>query len=65
MEGFIMNNTMEYRGYIGSVEFYEEDGVFFGKVKGIRSLVSYEGANENELVNDFHDAIDDYLPECK
>ncbi len=37
-----MKNTMEYKGYVGSVEFSEEDGIFFGKVMGIRSLISYE-----------------------
>ena len=38
-----MKNTMEYKGYVGSIEFSESDGVFFGKVQGIRSLISYEG----------------------
>ena len=59
-----MNNIMEYKGYVGSVEFSEEDGVFFGKVQGIRSLVSYEGTNAKELVSDFHEAVDDYLALC-
>ena len=59
-----MNNTMEYKGYIGSVEFSEEDGVFFGSVQGIRSLITYEGTNAKELVGDFHGAIDDYLEAC-
>lgn len=60
-----MRNTMEYKGYIGSVEFSEEDSMFFGKVMGIRSLISYEGTNASELVNDFHQAVDDYLEMCK
>ncbi len=60
-----MNNTMEYKGYIGSVEFSEKDGLFFGKVQGIRSLISYEGKNAKELVSDFHGAVDDYLKVCK
>ncbi len=60
-----MNNTIEYKGYIGSVEFSENDGVFFGKVLGIRSLISYEGTNANELIEDFHGAVDDYLAECE
>ena len=60
-----MNNTMEYKGYIGSVEFSEEDGVFFGKVMGIRALMSYEGMNAKELVQDFHNVIDDYLVLCE
>ncbi|MGX8705402.1 MAG: type II toxin-antitoxin system HicB family antitoxin [bacterium] len=60
-----MNNTMTYRGYIGSVEFSEGDCVFFGKVQGIRSLISYEGTTAEELVNDFHGAVDDYLALCE
>ena len=60
-----MKNTMEYKGYVGSVEFSEEDSVFFGKVLGIRSLISYEGTNASELVGDFHQAVDDYLEMCK
>ena len=55
-----MNNTMEYKGYVGSVEFSEEDGLFYGKVMGIRALISYEGSTAAELVNDFHGAVDDY-----
>lgn len=60
-----MRNTMEYRGYVGSVEFSEEDGVFFGKVLGIRSLISYEGTDARGLVEDFHGAVDDYLVQCE
>lgn len=60
-----MNNIMEYKGYLGSVEFSENDGVFFGKVQGIRSLISYEGTNASELVSSFHGAIDDYLALCE
>lgn len=60
-----MNNTIEYKDYIGSVEFSESDGIFFGKVLGIRSLISYEGTNAKNLVKDFHGAVDDYLEECR
>lgn len=60
-----MNNIMEYKGYVGSVEFSESDGVFYGKVQGIRSLISYEGTNAKELVSDFHGAVDDYLSVCE
>ncbi len=60
-----MSNTMKYKDYIGSVEFSESDGVFFGKVMGIRALVSYEGETAKDLVEDFHGAVDDYLELCK
>lgn len=59
-----MNNTIEYKGYVGSVEFSEADGIFYGKVMGIRALVSYEGTNAKELIDDFHGAVDDYLELC-
>ena len=59
-----MNNIMEYKGYVGSVEFSESDGVFFGKVQGVRSLISYEGTDAISLVNDFHEAVDSYLDLC-
>lgn len=59
-----MNNTIEYKGYLGSVEFSEEDGLFYGKVMGIRSLISYEGETAKELLEDFHGAVDDYLEAC-
>ena len=59
-----MNNTVEYKGYVGSVEFSEEDALFYGKVLGIRALISYEGTNATELVADFHGAVDDYLELC-
>ena len=60
-----MNNTMEYKGYLGSVEFSGEDTLFFGKVLGVRALISYEGESARELVEDFHRAVDDYLNLCE
>lgn len=60
-----MNNIMQYKDYIGSVEFSEEDNLFYGKVMGIRSLVSYEGRSAKELVKDFHASVDDYLALCR
>ena len=59
-----MNNTMEYKGYIGTVEFSAVDEVFYGKVLGIRALISYEGTTARELIEDFHGAVDTYLELC-
>ena len=56
-----MNQNIEYKGYVGSVEYSESDKLFFGKVQGIRSLISYEGADIKKLIQDFHGAVDDYL----
>ena len=53
-----------WRGYCGSVEYSQDDGVYVGKVQGIRSLISYEGSDTVELIEDFHKAVDDYLDLC-
>lgn len=59
-----MNNTIQYKDYVGSVEFSEDDSIFYGKVLGIRSLISYEGENAKEFIEDFNQAVDDYLAFC-
>ena len=55
-----MNNTIQYKGYVGSVEFSEDDGILYGKVMGIRSLISYESESGQKLLNVFYSAVDDY-----
>jgi len=60
-----MKNTMEYKGYLGAVEYSDEDGIFFGKVQFVRALISYEGNDVQGLREDFHNAVDDYLALCK
>lgn len=59
-----MNNIIQYKNYIGSVEFSETDCLLYGKVQGIQSLISYEGTTAKELIDDFHGAVDDYLALC-
>ncbi len=59
-----MSSIIQYKDYIGSVEFSQSDGVFYGKVLGIKALISYEGTNAKELMEDFQGAIDDYLKLC-
>lgn len=58
-------NTLNYKGYIGSVAFNEKDNVFFGKIEGIDGLVNFEGESVKELTDAFHEAVDDYLAYCK
>ncbi len=60
-----MSNTIEYEGFIGSVQFSSEDKCFFGKVEGIDDLVSFEGNTVDKLVKDFRAAVDEYKKLCK
>lgn len=57
---------LKYKGYIGSVEYSDDDKCLFGKVQGLRgTLISYEGKTIDEITDDFHSAIDFYLASCK
>ena len=58
-------NTLEYKNFIGSVNFSEEDDVFFGKIEGVNALVTFEGQTVAEPKEAFKDAVSDYLELCK
>jgi predicted HicB family RNase H-like nuclease len=57
--------NLEYKNYTGSIEYSKVDELLYGKVLGIRGLISYEGKTGQELEDDFKGAIDTYLSECK
>ena len=56
---------LDYKGYSGSIESSEEDGLLYGKVLGIKGLLSYEGETGKDLEADFKEAINVYLADCK
>jgi predicted HicB family RNase H-like nuclease len=60
-----MKNVLEHKGYTGSVEFSDEDEVFFGKIVGIRDLVTFEADSVVKLKKAFRDAVEDYIATCK
>lgn len=58
--------TLKYKGYLGTVEYSEEDNCLFGKAIGInKNLISYEGKTVEELKADFQAGIDLYLESCQ
>ena len=59
-----MKNAMCYKGYYGSVEFSDEDNVFFGRIIGINDHITYEGDSVKGLRHDFEEAVEEYLETC-
>ena len=55
---------MQYKGYIGKVEFDDEAGVFHGEVVNTRDVVTFEGESVTEIKQAFQESIDDYLAFC-
>ena len=56
---------MEYKGYVGKVEFDDEAGIFHGEVLDTRDVITFQGQSVAELKTAFQESIDDYLAFCK
>ena len=52
---------MTYKGYAAWIDYSEEDGVFIGRIAGIRDIVTFHGASVDEIRAAFHEAVDFYL----
>ncbi|MBL1275400.1 MAG: type II toxin-antitoxin system HicB family antitoxin [Ectothiorhodospiraceae bacterium] len=56
---------MEYKNYIGQVEFDDEANIFHGEVINTRDVITFQGQSVSELRQAFEESIDDYLSFCK
>ncbi len=56
---------MEYKGYIGRVEFDDEAGMIHGEVINTRDVITFQGDSVAEVKQAFHESVDDYLEFCK
>jgi predicted HicB family RNase H-like nuclease len=59
-----MSQTLQYKGYDGSVEYSAEDRVLHGSLLGIRDAIIYEGIDVDSLESNFRAAVDEYLAFC-
>jgi predicted HicB family RNase H-like nuclease len=59
-----MSQTLQYKGYDGSVEYSAEDRILHGHLLGIRDAIVYEGADVDSLESNFRAAVDEYLAFC-
>lgn len=54
----------EHKGYHGSVEYSTEDQTLYGSVLGVRDILTYCGADSEELLLSFRDCVESYLDLC-
>ena len=59
-----MSNAMSYQGYSARVEYDDEDGIFTGRIAGIRDGVGFHADTVEGLRAAFHEAVEDYLETC-
>ena len=55
---------MEYKGYIGHVEFDDEADIFHGEVINTRDVITFQGKTVDEIKQAFLDSVEDYLDYC-
>jgi predicted HicB family RNase H-like nuclease len=55
---------MNYKGYIGKVEFDDENHIFVGTVINVKAVITFQGSSVGEIENEFHASVDDYLEWC-
>lgn len=56
---------LNYKGYIGYVEFDEEAEILHGEIINTRDVITFQGKSITELKQAFIDSIEDYLDFCK
>jgi predicted HicB family RNase H-like nuclease len=56
---------IEYKGYIGTVEYDAEAKLFHGDVVNTRDVITFQGTTAEEIETAFHASIDDYLDWCR
>ena len=52
---------MSYKGYLARVEYDDEDGIFTGRLAGIRDGVGFHADTVEGLRAAFREAVEDYL----
>ena len=56
---------VEYKGYIGSIEYDTRDKIHYGSLFNIEDSVSYHANNIVDLYEQYKLAVDDYIELCK
>ena len=56
---------MNYKGFIGAVEYDSDARIFSGEVINTRAVITFQGESVDELETAFHDSVDDYIDWCK
>jgi predicted HicB family RNase H-like nuclease len=56
---------MEYKGYLGTVEYDAEAKIFHGDIINTRDVITFQGTTVREIEKAFKESIDDYIAWCE
>ena len=55
---------IEYKGFLGTVEFDSEAHIFHGEVINTRDVITFQGKSVSEIEKAFRDSVQDYIDWC-
>ena len=55
---------LNYKGYIGHVEFDDENEMFVGEVINTKDVITFQSDTAHGLKQEFFESIDDYIAFC-
>jgi predicted HicB family RNase H-like nuclease len=55
---------MEYKSYVGQVNFDDEADIFHGEVVNTRDVITFQGRSVEEIRKAFCESIDEYIEWC-
>ena len=56
---------IEYKGYVGRIEFDPDTNLLHGEVVGTRDVITFDGRSVDEIRQAFQDSVEDYLELCR
>jgi predicted HicB family RNase H-like nuclease len=56
---------MEYKGYLGAVEYDADAKIFHGDIINTKDVITFQGTTVDEIEQAFRDSINDYIAWCK
>lgn len=55
------DNIIIYKGCITAIHYDVNTKILYGKIENIIDLVTFESDNAQDIIQQFHNAVDDYI----
>jgi predicted HicB family RNase H-like nuclease len=56
---------VKYKGYTAVLKADEEQGILFGRVLGLRDVITFQAETVSQAIKEFHISVDTYLELCR
>ena len=56
-----MNKKLSYKGYTSTIQYSNEDKVYFGKLENMNDIITFETQNIEDMELTFKNTVDTYI----